>query len=251
MLNTDDIVGGEWYRAMGKAATGFGVHIGDVKAIPSQVGLHQVDFEIVSNGQRQSVTIPVGGIFSVLNGLAAATTVLALGYDLKSIAEAFRNVRAVPGRFEPIVSTEGVTAIIDYAHTPDALVKLLDSVRLLKKGRLIVVFGCGGDRDKAKRPLMASAVTERADFSILTSDNPRTEDPVSILLDIEKGVAPSAKYLVQEDRRLAIHDAMSLAGPGDVVVIAGKGHENYQLVGSQVLPFDDREVAREALGVAL
>ena len=151
------------------------------------------------------------------------------------------------------------TVVVDYAHTPDAVDKLLRAVRPLGRGRMLAVFGCGGDRDRAKRPLMAQAVARNCDLAIATSDNPRTEDPARILVDVEAGLAGlqrveakalgsgKGQYAVIEDRREAIRTAISLAGPNDAVVIAGKGHEDYQIIGREKLPFDDRKEAAKAL----
>jgi UDP-N-acetylmuramoyl-L-alanyl-D-glutamate--2,6-diaminopimelate ligase len=144
-----------------------------------------------------------------------------------------------------VPTDEGFSIIVDYAHTPDALEKLLHSVRELGPSRIITVFGCGGDRDKSKRPKMAKAASENSEITIVTSDNPRTEDPEAILRDVVEGIVGESETII--DRREAIMRAVSLAREGDVVVIAGKGHENYQIIGRTKYPMDDREMAREAL----
>ena len=153
----------------------------------------------------------------------------------------------VPGRFESIPNHRNVGVIVDYAHTPDALEKLLDAARPLTKGRIITVFGCGGDRDSIKRPIMAGVASNRSDVTVLTSDNPRTEDPATILQEVASGIASGREYVQIEDRIEAIHFAIEQAKEGDTVVIAGKGHENYQIIGRQKIHLDDRETAREAL----
>jgi UDP-N-acetylmuramoyl-L-alanyl-D-glutamate--2,6-diaminopimelate ligase len=154
-------------------------------------------------------------------------------------------VRPVPGRFEPVPNDRGITVIVDYAHTPDAVTKLLSAIRPLTTGSVITVFGCGGDRDRAKRPLMAQAASAQSDYVFATSDNPRTEDPAAILEDVRVGLTGDFELIL--DRAEAIRAAISAAKPGDTVVIAGKGHENYQILGRTKHHFDDREVAREAL----
>jgi UDP-N-acetylmuramoyl-L-alanyl-D-glutamate--2,6-diaminopimelate ligase len=153
----------------------------------------------------------------------------------------------VPGRFEAVPNDRGIGILVDYAHTPDALEKLLDAVRPLTGGKVIVVFGCGGDRDRSKRPKMARAVSSRADLSIVTSDNPRTEDPNAIVAEVEAGILPGSASKTIVDRIEAVAFAIAQAKPGDVVVIAGKGHENYQIIGKTKHPMDDRVLAREAL----
>ncbi|MFQ3669387.1 MAG: cyanophycin synthetase, partial [Fimbriimonadaceae bacterium] len=158
-------------------------------------------------------------------------------------------VRPVPGRFEPVPNEAGIGILVDYAHTPDALEKLLDAVRPLTAGRVITVFGCGGDRDRTKRPKMARAASERSDLVVVTSDNPRTEDPEQILDDIVAGLASGVASVRIADRREAVAHAVRVAQPGDVVVIAGKGHEKYQIVGQTKHPMDDRELAREGLSL--
>jgi UDP-N-acetylmuramoyl-L-alanyl-D-glutamate--2,6-diaminopimelate ligase len=173
--------------------------------------------------------------------------------SLDVIREGIRTVRNVPGRFERVEAGQDFTIVVDYAHTEDALVRLLAAAHALKAGRIITVFGCGGDRDRGKRPKMGRAATERSDVVILTSDNPRTEDPMTILKEVEAGVrevlqADRVRYEMIPDRRMAIETAIREAKPGDMVLIAGKGHEDYQIVGKQKLRFDDREVAREAVG---
>jgi UDP-N-acetylmuramoyl-L-alanyl-D-glutamate--2,6-diaminopimelate ligase len=161
----------------------------------------------------------------------------------------------VPGRFQLVSSAQdGVTVVVDYAHTDDALRNLLETARPLADGRLITVFGCGGDRDRTKRPLMGAVAGRLSDLIVVTSDNPRSEDPVKIIEEVQRGITPdtrrdtSQRLLAVVDRRAAIHTAIELARPGDLVLIAGKGHEKYQVIGTQVLPFDDVAVAREALG---
>ncbi len=195
----------------------------------------------------QGFAAGLGGHYNAENLMSAFAVTIALGFDYLEACEAAKGVRPVPGRFEPMKSYAGFDILIDYAHTPDALEKLLDTVRPLTKGRVITVFGCGGDRDKTKRPLMARAASERSDLTVITSDNPRTEDPQSILDDVVKGVLPGRESVAIIDRPEAVAYAMKVAQPGDVVVIAGKGHENYQIIGKTKYPMDDRELARAGL----
>jgi len=178
------------------------------------------------------------------------------GLEAAAIAEALKDFSSVPGRFEQIKEGQPFSVIVDYAHTPDGLENVLRTARQIARRRIIVVFGCGGDRDKTKRPIMGKIAAEMADVVIATSDNPRTESPTAILQDIETGIKsvlasnPSKSktvYQVIEDRRLAIKEAINMAEDGDVVLIAGKGHETYQIIGSKTIPFDDRTVAREFL----
>jgi UDP-N-acetylmuramoyl-L-alanyl-D-glutamate--2,6-diaminopimelate ligase len=199
------------------------------------------------------VRLPLGGAFSVANGLAAATAALAFGLDPAVIAEGLSNATPVPGRFEPVDLGQSFGVIVDYAHTPEGLRVALHAARGVTSGRLFVVFGCGGDRDATKRPLMGQIAQNLADFVILTSDNPRGESPAAIISDVVRGFPTGTtgdtfdRYVVELDRRAAIAKALSMAEPGDVVVIAGKGHEATQTIGTEVRPFDDRVVARQLL----
>lgn len=196
-------------------------------------------------GQR--VRLPLGGHFNVSNALAAATVCEILGVEPGAVARGLEGAGTVRGRFEPVDAGQPFSVIVDYAHTPDGLEQLLTAVRgAARDGRVIVVFGCGGDKDRAKRPLMGEAAARLADVAIVTSDNPRSEEPQAIIDEIVAG-APGADFVIQPDRGKAIDDAVRRARPGDVVVIAGKGHETTQIIGGRELPFDDREVALGAL----
>ncbi|MCX7967613.1 MAG: UDP-N-acetylmuramoyl-L-alanyl-D-glutamate--2,6-diaminopimelate ligase, partial [Armatimonadetes bacterium] len=187
------------------------------------------------------------GRFNVANALAAIAVARHFGVSWEAIEGSLPKFKAPPGRLEIVDEGQPFTVAVDYAHTPDALEKVLLTVRELTEGRVIVVFGCGGDRDPTKRPEMGRIATQLADYTVITSDNPRTEDPLKIIEGIVKGVKEGAVYHVEPDRRKAIFHAISVAQPKDFVLIAGKGHETYQIVGTQKFPFDDREVAREAL----
>jgi UDP-N-acetylmuramoyl-L-alanyl-D-glutamate--2,6-diaminopimelate ligase len=202
------------------------------------------------------------GAANLDNILAAVGVGFALRIPPTAIAEGIKKLRSVPGRLQRVENSRGVLVLVDYAHTPDALEKTLGAVRPLTDAKLLTVFGCGGDRDRGKRPLMGEIAARLSDIVVLTSDNPRSEDPCRILQEIEAGLqktgiskleAHAAKvdavhgYRVEADRRKAIGLALRWAQPGDVVVIAGKGHEDYQILGKEKIHFDDREVAREIL----
>lgn len=196
-----------------------------------------------------TIEVGMGGQFNVMNSLAAATVCAVLGVDAPTIAAGLAAASAVPGRFEPIEDGQPFDVVVDYAHTPDGLEAVLSAARAVSRGRVIVVFGCGGDRDRAKRPAMGAVAARCSDLMVITSDNPRSEDPGAIIADIVQGVpVDGASHVeVEPDRRQAIRRAFALAQPGDLVVIAGKGHEATQTIGSTVMPFDDRLVAREEL----
>lgn len=202
-------------------------------------------FTLAFRGRSIPVRLPLPAPFNVENALAAAGAALLMGVELERVAAGLESAPQVPGRMEVVV-TEPVRVLIDYAHTPEALERVLDALRPLVEGRLLVVFGAGGDRDRGKRPRMGAAVQARADRAIVTSDNPRTEDPERILDDIVAGMTPGSWERIP-DRRKAIARALELAAPGDLVLLAGKGHERTQTVGTERLPFDERQVVRELL----
>jgi UDP-N-acetylmuramoyl-L-alanyl-D-glutamate--2,6-diaminopimelate ligase len=199
------------------------------------------------------IALPIGGAFQVGNALAAIGAALRLGIPRETIAAGLAQLPPVPGRFESVPTDKGFSVVVDYAHTPDGLDNLLRSARELNPKRLVVVFGCGGNRDRTKRPKMGRLAGTQAEIAIVTSDNPRKEDPDAIIAEILTGMDTAqdskitAEIHIEPDRRKAIFRAVGMAQPGDLVVIAGKGHEDYQLVGDQILSFDDRLVAREAL----
>jgi UDP-N-acetylmuramoyl-L-alanyl-D-glutamate--2,6-diaminopimelate ligase len=189
---------------------------------------------------------PLRGAFNAENLLTAAALARLLGVEDAQIATGIAALKGVPGRFEAVDRGQLFTVVVDYAHTPDALSRLLTAARELARGKLICVFGCGGDRDREKRPLMGEIAAELSDVAIVTSDNPRSEKPQAIVDEILTGIEGKAVE-VELDRRAAIEQALARASEGDVVVIAGKGHEQGQEVGGRVLPFDDRLVAAELL----
>ena len=194
------------------------------------------------------VAVPLGGRFNVSNALAAAEAAVTLGIDPAAVAEGLAAAGPVPGRFEAVEAGQPFGVVVDYAHTPDGLEHVLETAReLAGDGRVLVVFGCGGDRDAAKRPLMGEVAARLADRVVLTSDNPRSEDPATIISQVRSGIDDDTNLLVEPDRRRAIALALEEARPGDLVVIAGKGHEAVQIVGDERREFDDRGVARELL----
>lgn len=192
---------------------------------------------------------PLVGQFNLANLLAAVGTGLHLGLSLEQMLEKLPQFAGVPGRMErvQINPEQDVTVIVDYAHTPDSLENLLKAARPFISGQMICVFGCGGDRDRTKRPLMGKIAAQLADVSVVTSDNPRTEDPQQIISDILKGIPAEIEPVIVRDRAAAIRQAIQSANPGDGILIAGKGHEDYQILGTEKIHFDDREQAREAL----
>ena len=196
------------------------------------------------------VELGFSGRFNVLNALGAIAVCGALGVPPATAAEALARMACVPGRLERIPDPRGRQVFVDYAHTEDALRNVLQTLRETARGRLVCVFGCGGNRDRSKRPRMGAAVAEVADLAIVTSDNPRNEDPLAIIAEIVPGLAPGRPHLVEPDRASAIRIAVRETGPGDTLLVAGKGHETYQEIAGRLLHFDDREAVRAALAAA-
>ncbi|MBS6412518.1 MAG: UDP-N-acetylmuramoyl-L-alanyl-D-glutamate--2,6-diaminopimelate ligase, partial [Dialister sp.] len=209
-----------------------------------KVRYHENDYEVETR---------LAGRFNIYNTLGAIGAALNEGISMDDAIEAVKDFQSVPGRFELIDEGQSFAVVVDYAHTPDGLEKILGTAREITEGKIIAVFGCGGDRDRMKRPIMGSIAAEHADISIVTSDNPRTEDPEKIIEDVVVGVEkvkknkPDLYYEVIADRRQAIKRAVSLAKDDDIVIIAGKGHEDYQILKDRTIHFDDREEARNAL----
>jgi UDP-N-acetylmuramoyl-L-alanyl-D-glutamate--2,6-diaminopimelate ligase len=208
-----------------------------------------LSFDLCYEGAKQPVESTLAGRINVLNILAASGAALSYGIDLETIARGVASLKAVPGRFERIDRGQPFLVAVDYAHTDDALRNVIQVAREMTKGRVITLFGCGGDRDRAKRPLMGMAAGELSDFVVLTSDNPRSEDPLDIINDALVGLGRfDTPHVAEPDRAKAIRRALEEAREGDVVLIAGKGHEPYQILKDRTIPFDDREMAREILG---
>ena len=205
-----------------------------------------------SPGKSYLVRLPLIGRFNVYNSLAAIAAASAIGIDVRTAVKALADAPSVPGRLQAVAAKRQFKVFVDYAHTPDALLNVMRTLKELSPSRLIVVFGCGGNRDRAKRPLMAAAVAQLADYAIITSDNPRKESPEEILADIQKGFGPQPRLGLETiiDRKEAIFRAVALAQPRDIVLIAGKGHETTQEFADITLPFDDMQVARLALEAA-
>ncbi len=215
--------------------------------------------QLAPSGASYTATTPRGkiklnlkltGFFNIYNSLAALSSALVLGIDAEAIKQGLEAVTGVPGRFQLVPGAVKFGVIVDFAHTPDGLENILKTGRGLSPRRLLLVFGCGGDRDRTKRPIMGAIAAKMADFTIITSDNPRSEDPVGIIQEIEEGfykTNPKAQYLLEVDRAIAIRKIIAMAEPGDLVLIAGKGHETDQIFADHTIHFDDREIAAEAL----
>lgn len=208
-----------------------------------------VSFDMTFRGNKNPIRLDIGGYFNVYNALAAAAAAIGLGVNIDTVVKGLAAAHSVPGRFESVDCGQGFGVIVDYAHTPDELENVLRTAKSLTENRLIAVFGCGGDRDRGKRPIMGRIGSDLADLVVVTSDNPRTEDPESIIAMVLEGIPESerSRATVQPDRREGIRAAIGMAQAGDVVVIAGKGHEDYQIFADRTIHFDDREVAREVL----
>ena len=218
----------------------------DFRASAVKTDIGGTQYQLDAQGKTYLVRLPLIGSFNVYNSLAALTGAASMGVDLRTAVRALADAPSVPGRLQPVPVKRQFRVFVDYAHTDDALTNVMKTLRDLNPSRLIVVFGCGGNRDKAKRPLMAQAVERLADWAVVTSDNPRKEEPAAILADVKAGFRGKAHETV-EDRREAIFRAISLAQPRDIVLIAGKGHETTQEFADHTIPFDDLAIARQAI----
>lgn len=266
VVNIDDPRGQNVIRATQARVIAFGMSSpADVRTVGEiGHGINGLSFDVLTPSGRARIESPLIGRHNVYNILAAIGIGVALGFDMDSIYRGIWSMKAVPGRMEKVDEGQDFGVIVDYAHTEDALIRLLEAVRDVAQKRVITVFGCGGDRDRTKRPKMGAAAMRGSEIVIVTSDNPRTEDPLAIISEIEAGMkglghragpgslhatetAGRRLYAVIPDRHEAIQTAIQIAGPGDVVVLAGKGHEDYQIIGDSKFHFDDREEAREAL----
>jgi len=219
----------------------------NVRAKAVTLGQRGSHFVVTWQDEQVPVNLKLPGKHNVYNALAAFSTGLALGLKNGTVMSGLEAMKGVSGRFELVEAGQPFAVIVDYAHTPDALERLLVAAREITRGKLLCVFGCGGDRDKKKRPLMGGIATKLADHTVITSDNPRTENPAEIVREIEGGVRAESRYEVIVDRREAIRKGIAMAERGDAVAIAGKGHEDYQILGTTKIHFDDRETARESL----
>ncbi|HEY9840210.1 MAG: UDP-N-acetylmuramoyl-L-alanyl-D-glutamate--2,6-diaminopimelate ligase [Candidatus Sericytochromatia bacterium] len=249
IVNADDPAAGRFAAAARGRVLRYGIEaVADLQARELAFHAEGVGFSLFWQGRSQPVRLRLPGRYNVHNALAAVATALSLGLPLDESLAALEQISGVPGRLER-VSPDGhsFAVYVDYAHTPDSLENALKAVRQFTAGRVLVVFGCGGDRDRGKRPLMGAAAETLADRVFVTSDNPRSEQPEAIIAEILAGLKSPQVAVVEPMRREAIALALEAARPGDVVLIAGKGHENYQIIGDQTLHFDDREEARQFL----
>lgn len=251
VINRDDPRAEQLIKATRATVITYGIHgPAGVRAEKIQVTPRGVRFYVTSPWGEGEVRLKLTGLFNVYNALAALAAGGVLGIPLAVITAALSEVAGVPGRFELVDCGQGFAVVVDYAHTPDGLENVLKTARQITDGRLITVFGCGGDRDRSKRPLMGEIAARLSDLPVLTSDNPRTEDPLRIIAGVEEGlsrVLDADGYRIIPDRREAIFHAIAAAEPGDTVVIAGKGHEDYQIIGTRKYPLDDRQEAARAL----
>jgi len=250
VLNLGDPKGRELQRGLKMRSITYGWQFpANITAEDYQSSINGLQATIKTPKGSLRVSSPLIGRGNLSNILAAVGVGMAAGIPLSDISQGIACVSPIPGRFELVKEGQDFTVMVDYAHTDDALKNLLESVREVTKGRVITVFGCGGDRDPSKRPLMGAQAVKLSDIAIVTSDNPRSEDPLQIIREVEVGIesigVKKGAHLVIPDRREAIKRAIDEARPRDTVVIAGKGHEKYQIIGDKVIPFDDREVARQ------
>ncbi|MCS7236305.1 MAG: UDP-N-acetylmuramoyl-L-alanyl-D-glutamate--2,6-diaminopimelate ligase [Armatimonadota bacterium] len=251
VVNRDDPHGAYMASCSRAAVLTYGVRgQADVRARSVRVGPEGCTFEVVAPAGRAEVRLHLVGRFNVYNALCALAVASYLGVPLQQAASGLASVRGIPGRFERVHCGQPFTVVVDYAHTPDGLANVLAAAREITRGRVIVVFGCGGERDRAKRPQMGQVAARLADHVVVTSDNPRGEDPLAIVEEVVQGVRRAgglSTYEVEPDRREAIRKAVRAARAGDAVLICGKGHETTQVFKDRAVPFDDREEARRAL----
>jgi UDP-N-acetylmuramoyl-L-alanyl-D-glutamate--2,6-diaminopimelate ligase len=248
-VNADDDAGARLLASAAIPLTSYGMSEGaEVRASGVVATRAGSTFVVAAGTDRLDATVRIPGRYNVSNALGVIATFHALDLPVAAAVEGIAGLETVPGRMESIDVGQGFSVVVDYAHTPDSLANVLRAAREIAEGSLIVVFGCGGDRDRGKRPLMGAAAAELADLAIVTSDNPRSEDPIAIIGEITPGAKSTGRpYEIEPDRRAAIRLAFERARSGDVVVIAGKGHETGQKFADRVLPFDDRIVAHEEL----
>ncbi len=246
VVNVDDPMGATMASELGVECTVGRGAAADVRAVSEMLGPLGSEFTLVTESGDARVRLPLAGAYNVSNALVAAGCALSLGIELSTVVRGLESSPQVPGRLERVDAGQPFAVIVDYAHTPDSLEKAIAAVKAVTRGRVIVVFGCGGDRDPEKRSLMGRAAGLHADHVIVTSDNPRSEDPVGIILQIEDGLRDTtSSWEAEVDRRAAIARAICQAEDGDSVLIAGKGHEDYQVFADRIVHFDDREVAVE------
>ena len=249
VINVDDSAGAEFLEDCQCDAISYSIESpSDMRAYDIKISARGVIFNIEYQGKVHKVRLGIPGKFSVYNALAAIGCVVSAGISLESAIEALTFAKGVMGRCETVYTNTDYTVIIDYAHTPDGLENIISTVKEFCEGRVITLFGCGGDRDRTKRPIMGGVAANLSDYCIVTSDNPRTENPASIIDDIMVGVkGTDCEYTVIENRREAIAYALTFAKRGDCIILAGKGHETYQIIGKEKHHFDEREVVAECL----
>ena len=253
LINTDDVYGNRIIGRTHCRIVTYGVkNSADYRATNIKIDKEKTRFQVEIDGRNEDFDIFLPGFHNVYNALAAVGVALEEGIPLEIVKEGLREVKGVPGRLEIIKNKANLKIYVDYAHTPQSLERVLNTLRKISKGRLIVVFGCGGDRDPYKRPIMGKIAYRLADYTIVTSDNPRSEDPEKIIFSIEEGMleegAKKGKdYISIVDRREAIRYALSQMGKDDTLLVAGKGHERVQIFKDKTIPFDDREVLRDLL----
>jgi len=218
----------------------------DIMAKNIDFGLHSTEFSLIAGHTNVRMKTNLIGRYNIYNILAAVAWGISEKLTIRDIKFGIEKFKNVPGRLQRVNCSKGSNIFVDYAHTPDALFNVISALRPLVKGKIIVIFGCGGERDKLKRPLMGKVVTELADYAIITSDNPRSENPGQIIKDIQQGIKKS-NYCLLSDRGEAIRKGLSLINKADCLLIAGKGHENYQILKNKVLKFSDRKVVQECL----
>ena len=219
----------------------------DIKAEIYKESTSDVMIKLSYYGREVDMKIPFVGLHNVYNALASVASAISLGFELDTIKSGIETASTVPGRLENVPCDRNFKVVIDYAHTPHALETVLHALKNLIKGRLLLVFGCGGDRDKEKRPQMGIIADEKSDIFWLTNDNPRSEDPLAIIDDIKAGITSGQSFHIQTNRYKAIEEALSEAKDDDLIIIAGKGHEKYQIIKDTIVPFDDREVVKNIL----
>lgn len=251
LINVDDPFGRRLLQETALKSKSYAIdNEADVRAREVEVRDTGNSFTLDRDGEELKIETKLQGRFNVYNCISAGGAAFEMGIDAGSVSRGLASLPGVPGRFENIDCGQDFTVIVDYAHTPDGIRNVLEACREVTRGRVIIVVGCGGDRDRSKRPLMGRVGTDLSDLCIITSDNPRTEDPEAIIEMILEGVRdefPPERFMVEVDRRKAIYLALEEARPGDLVVIAGKGHESGQIFADRVVPFDDRQVARDGL----
>lgn len=247
ILNADDKASSMYERSTAATIITYGIETEcDIRARNIRLTSSGTQFEVITPTDKHQLTMKLVGKFSVYNVLAAIAAAIVSSIPMSTIIQSIEMIKAVPGRFEVVDVGQNYTVIVDYAHTPDSLENVLKTVKQFSKGKIIVVVGCGGDRDRTKRPIMARIAAELADIPIYTSDNPRSENPIDILREMESGVA-GRDFVTIVDREEAIKFAISKANKDDTIVIAGKGHEAYQIIGNTTIDFDDRLVAARAI----